>query len=218
MPLNEQKGNMYEWVTHTWNIIKGACPHDCTYCYMKRFPQKPLYFDKKELKTNFGYGKTVFVGSSCDCFAESVPDEWIEEMFDLINGFNDNKYLFQSKNPDRMSRFEDMMPVRTIVATTLETNRNYPDISKAPSPEERYKAIREIPRKITVTIEPVMDFDSEVLLSWLKDIKPLFVSIGANSRNDVKLPEPSTEKLRDFIKELSRFTTIKEKRNLARLY
>ena len=30
--LNRQKGNMYPWITHTWNPIKGKCPHDCTYC------------------------------------------------------------------------------------------------------------------------------------------------------------------------------------------
>jgi len=31
MGLNESKGNMYEFVTHTWNAIKGECKHDCTY-------------------------------------------------------------------------------------------------------------------------------------------------------------------------------------------
>lgn len=28
MGLNISKGNMYEFVTHTWNIIKGKCYHD----------------------------------------------------------------------------------------------------------------------------------------------------------------------------------------------
>jgi DNA repair photolyase len=35
MPLNPSKGNMYPFVTHTWNPIRGKCPHDCSYCYMK---------------------------------------------------------------------------------------------------------------------------------------------------------------------------------------
>ena len=30
--LNKQKGNMYSFVTHTWNPIKGKCSHDCSYC------------------------------------------------------------------------------------------------------------------------------------------------------------------------------------------
>lgn len=32
MPLNKAKGNMYEWVTHTWNPLAGECSHGCSYC------------------------------------------------------------------------------------------------------------------------------------------------------------------------------------------
>ena len=32
MGLNKSKGNMYEFTTHTYNTIKGKCPHDCGYC------------------------------------------------------------------------------------------------------------------------------------------------------------------------------------------
>ena len=64
--LNESKGNMYSFVNKTWNVIKGKCPHDCKYCYMKRFPQKDVRLDKKELKTDLGENNFIFVGSSCD--------------------------------------------------------------------------------------------------------------------------------------------------------
>jgi len=37
MGLNKSSGNMYEFITHTWNTVKGACEHDCSYCYMKRW-------------------------------------------------------------------------------------------------------------------------------------------------------------------------------------
>ncbi len=37
MPLNETKGNMYGFVTHTWNPVKGICPHNCSYCYMRKW-------------------------------------------------------------------------------------------------------------------------------------------------------------------------------------
>jgi len=42
MGLNISKGNMYGFMTHTFNIIKGRCSHDCVYCYMKQF--KLIYF------------------------------------------------------------------------------------------------------------------------------------------------------------------------------
>lgn len=45
---------MYGFVTHTWNIVKGKCKHDCCYCYMKRFPLPELHLDDKELKTDLG--------------------------------------------------------------------------------------------------------------------------------------------------------------------
>ena len=53
MPLNKSTGNMYDFITHTWNTIKGECPHECSYCYMSRWgKQPPLHFDEKELKTD----------------------------------------------------------------------------------------------------------------------------------------------------------------------
>ena len=51
MGLNKQKGNMYAFVTHTWNPIRGKCPHDCSYCYMKVYPQSDLRFVEKEMET-----------------------------------------------------------------------------------------------------------------------------------------------------------------------
>ncbi len=77
MSLNKSKGNMYPWVSHTWNPIKGKCPHDCLYCFMKSYPQPELHFDEKELKTNLGSGNFIFVGSSCDMWARIVPIDWI---------------------------------------------------------------------------------------------------------------------------------------------
>lgn len=73
MGLNTSKGNMYEFITHTWNTIKGECYHDCSYCYMKRFGKlNKVRFDAKELKTDLGTGNFIFVGSSCDMFAENI--------------------------------------------------------------------------------------------------------------------------------------------------
>lgn len=61
--LRPTKGNMYDFITHTWNPIKGECPHGCTYCYMKRWgAQKPLHLDEKEMRTGLGSGNYIFVG------------------------------------------------------------------------------------------------------------------------------------------------------------
>lgn len=62
MALTKSRGNMYPFVTHTWNAIKGICFHDCPYCYMKKFDGLlPIRFDPKELEVNLGNGNFIFV-------------------------------------------------------------------------------------------------------------------------------------------------------------
>jgi len=99
---------------------------------------------------------------------------------------------------------------------TLETNRNTP-CSKAPSPTLRYYAFTKLKgfEKI-VSIEPILDFDLDVFVTWIKHINPKFVSIGADSKGH-NLPEPSKEKIEALIKELKKFTNVKLKNNLKRL-
>ncbi len=214
--INKQKGNMYPWVTHTWNISKGKCPHDCSYCYMKRYPQPELHFDKKGLKTNLGDGKFIFVGSSCDAFAEAIPDNWIDQMLEHCRLYPSNRYLFQSKNPMRFALWIGEFPRSTIIGTTIESNYNLLGVSKAPIVYERYEAIRQIGMPKMVSIEPIMDFDLEAMVSWMREINPEFISIGADSGNN-HLPEPSPEKVKALIEALKEITTVKVKSNLGRL-
>lgn len=187
MPLNESKGNMYSWVTHTWNTIKGQCYHDCTYCYMKRWGQlKPVRFDEKELKTDLGTGNFIFVGSSCDMFAQDIPEEWIKKTLEHCSKF-DNTYLFQTKNPKNIRR---VLPVKSRVCVTIETNRHYPEIMKnSPEPFQRLCESKLIRQPLYITIEPIMDFDTDVFIDWIKALSTEQVNIGADSGNN-HLPEP----------------------------
>lgn len=223
MGLNKAKGNMYGFVTHTWNVIKGECPHDCEYCYMKRWgPQKEIRFDEKEMNTDLGKDNTIFVGSSCDMWAKDIPDEWIERIMNKIHRTGqDNNYLFQSKNPGRFNDFWEKMCINDRVCTTIETNRNYSKMGKnAPEPLERAAALASIhPLTIKmITIEPIMDFDLWDMLGLIKMVRPHQVNIGANSRRDIKLAEPSADKVERLIEELRRITKVHLKPNLKRLH
>lgn len=214
--LNKQKGNMYGFVTHTFNVIKGKCPHNCEYCYMNVFPQKEIRFDEKELKTDLGKGNYIFVGSSCDMFAEEILNQDILKVLDYCRNYNENIYLFQTKNPKRFNDFKSFFPKNTILATTIETNRdgfNY----EAPSILERFMALCLVSDyKLMITIEPIMDFDLEDLIESIKVIKPIQVNIGADSKGH-NLPEPNREKVLALIKELEKFTKVFQKDNLKRL-
>jgi len=218
MGLNESKGNMYDFVTHTWNAIKGECPHDCSYCYMKKWGNlNTVRFDDSELKTDLGKGNFIFVGSSCDIFAHDVPYEWIIKTLGYLKNF-DNKYLFQSKNPDHFDAVAIHGPSKYVLCTTIETNRVYPDIMcKAPDPIERALSFGSIPIKEKyITIEPIMSFDMYSLVELIRHCKPIQVNIGADSgRNG--LPEPSKEEILYLIMELEYFTLVKQKDNLKRL-
>lgn len=221
MGLNKTKGNMYPWITHTVNFIKGKCPHDCSYCYMKEYKLNPFHFADSELKTHLGSNNIIFVGSSCDMFADSISDSWIQRVFHYLVRYPDNTYLFQSKNPKRFNDFTGYLN-HTIWGTTIETNRDYNfgeeyHISNAPSPIDRFKYFDsvDVVNKM-ISIEPIMDFDLSILVSWIKTIKPDFVSIGADSKGH-KLPEPDRDKTLMLIDELKDFTDVKVKSNLIRL-
>lgn len=215
--LNKQKGNMYGFITHTWNPIKGECKHNCTYCYMKIWKQKPIHLVEKELKDNLGQDNFIFLGSSTDMFAEDVPKEWISKVLAQCRNYEGNTYLFQSKNPSRFWKFEREYPKNSIFGTTLETNRDMQDISKAQSAKARVSNMQErFMEKKMVTIEPILDFDLEEFVDMIKKINPDWVNIGADSKNH-NLPEPNKEKVIRLIEELKKFTHIKKKHNLERL-
>ena len=216
--VKNKKSNMYQFIDATWNTIKGECYHDCNYCYMKRWGKlKPVRLDEKELKTDLGIGNFVFVGSSCDMWAQNIPDEWINKTLDICDRYNQNSYLFQTKNPVNIVGFE--LPKNSVVCTTIESDSYYPEIMRnSPEPMQRSIAMQELSRfyDTYVTIEPIIDFNLEHFVKMIKRCNPKQVNIGADSgRNG--LPEPSKEKVLQLVDELQKFTTIHNKTNLKRI-
>lgn len=215
MGLNNSIGNMYKFISHTWNTVKGECPHNCSYCFCKRWGvQSQIHFDEKELKTDLGCGNFIFVGSSNDMFAKNINKGWVKKTLEHCRKFN-NSYLFQSKNTAGFYSYFNELPQKTVLCTTIETNRFYKDIMyNAPQPSERvmyFKSIKSY--KKFVTIEPIMDFDLQEMVDYIRVCEPEQVNIGADSGNN-KLPEPSAEKVLQLIEELQKFTVIHKKNNL----
>ena len=212
---------MYTFVTHTWNTVKGECPHKCSYCYMQRFGQRPpVRFDLSELRTNLGQGNYIFVGSSNDLFASDIPEEWIRKTLDHCFRY-DNKYMFQTKNPSRFLEFiqSPVISQQVQVCTTIETNRWYEGIMKnCPPPQERAAAMETASKSVQtlVTIEPILDFDLAEMVSLIRQCNPVQVNIGADSGHN-NLPEPDAGKITALINELKQFTVIDQKRNLYRI-
>ena len=176
-------------------------------------------FHKNSIKSIFLKLK-IYLGEgnfSTDEWAANVPSEWIEQVLDYCDGF-DNRYLFQSKNPARFLEYLDHPVMRqSVLCTTIETNRFYPDIMRnAPLPRERAVAMREIANygiPTYVTCEPLMQFDLAGLVELVGMCSPQQVNIGRNSRYDITLPEPTANEVKMLKAELEKFTKVEVKAN-----
>jgi DNA repair photolyase len=181
---------------------------------------KEVRLDEKEFKTDLGEDNFIFVGSGCDIFAEDISREWIIKIL-LYCRRSDNKYLFQTKNPERLidQIIVGGLPKKSVLCTTIESNREYPEISgMCPSILNRAVSMNQASQviKTYVTIEPIMDFDIDEMATLIHDCNPEQVNIGADSGGH-KLPEPSKEKIMELISELETFTKVNQKKNLSRL-
>ena len=209
---------MYEFIKDTVNPLAGRCPHDCSYCYVKdlkkRFPairekySGELRLCEKTMKKNLGNGKTLFVCSCNDLFAEDVNSHHLFAILRWLKEY-DNTYYFQTKNPGRLSRLIPNLPEKKILCVTLESDRmmNVPTYILADMADACH---------LQITIEPIREFDLEAFCSILRFIKPAQVNIGANT-SKIKLIEPSPEKVHSLISELEKFTKVHLKDNLKRL-
>ena len=226
------KNRMYE-DTKTWNPFKG-CLFDCVYC-RPSFQQQakrqknnctdcynyvPHYHPERLNK--IPSASIIFVcGNSDVSFCRKA---YMLEIIEAIKKQNKRRieaikkqykripkkktYFFQSKRPKYFEPFLSELPANAIILTTLETNRDegYRQISKAPLPTVRYEQFKNLdyPRKV-VTIEPVLDFDLDVFVDWIKTINPEYVWLGYNSKPEqVQMPEPDEEKMVRFIAEIEK--------------
>ena len=200
----------------TWNPFKG-CLFDCVYCkpsfQLQAKRQKQNCMDcynytpheHPERLDHIPSAGTIFTCGNAD-ISFSHPD-YTRRIIDAVKVHNrrcpEKTYYFQSKRPAYFERFLGEFPAKVILLTTLETNRDdgYREFSKAPVPTERFRQFLglDFPRKV-ITIEPLMDFDPETFLSWVKVIAPEYVWIGFNSRpKQVRIPEPSKAKVSEFL-------------------
>ncbi len=209
---------MYEFVTHTWNPVRGKCQYNCSYCYVGKWKseQNPLHFDERYLQDDLGKGKFIFICSGCDLFYPEVPREWIQQIWEHTQKYPKNQYLWHTKNPWSLASLIEPQK-RDVACVTIESNRSYPSISKAPFPIERIKWLKEWEGPRMITIEPIMDFDIDIFSGMILSANPIQVNIGADSgRNN--LPEPSAEKITELINHLEKYNLkVHQKKNLTRL-
>lgn len=210
------KNNMYKLSVSQWNPFAG-CKHECSYCkssfqrQLKRWAKKncprcyaftphthPERLDQSLPRTK--YMQFIFTCSSGDIAFCST--EYLEEIITRIRSQPDRTFLVQSKDPGTFDRV--VFPKNVVLGTTLETNKDglCEGISKAPKPTQRYKDILDVKHHLKmVTIEPVIDFDLNVMINWIENINSSMVWLGYDSGKN-RLPEPKLEKVMSLNWEL----------------
>lgn len=223
MPITKAAGNMYDWITHTHSHLRGACPHACPYCYVQtidhRFKsthhQGPVRLEARELKVNYGTGKTIFIEHTNDLFANKMPYTLIRVILHHTCLYPENTYVFQTKNPLGMLHLIPQMPPKNIVGVTIESDITH--VGTTPHPIKRMLAFNRNVGPSFITIEPVLKF-SPVFAAAIIGLRPDFINIGADSKATPGLPEPTPDELRGLLSALqSSGIQIRTKRNLARL-
>ena len=196
------------------------------YKYNKTIKDKIRLRDDS-FRDDFKTGNFIFVGSGIDIFADEIPHIWIKKIMDYCAQDNidlfgtRNRFFYQTKNPQRLLQFIDHPVLQSsVVCTTIESNRYYPSImNNAPKVEERAKAMSEIANRdiqTYLTIEPIMAFDENELVNLIKMCKPVQVNIGANTNENIRLPEPTPKEVASLIVRIKNDYKVEIKRNLNR--
>ena len=155
-------------------------------------------------------------------FADDIPSQWITRVLDYCKQQHDagrkNAFLLQSKNPKRFLEFiNHPIAKRCVFATTIESNRFYPEImGNAPKIEERVEAMEELANRgftTMVTAEPLLSFDLDKMIENIQRCHPKKLNIGRNSSERITLPEPSKEEVKQLIDGLVDTSKIEIKKN-----
>jgi len=219
------RGYMYRDCVLQWNVFVG-CRFDCIYCVksfklqMKRLKRvcsrcynyEPHFHPERLNRSLPRTSGDEFIWACSSGDITFAKPEWMHKILEVIRRYPDRTFLLQTKNPIVFKYYEPY-PANVVLDTTIETNRDdlYWGISKAPLPSERFKDFLTVehPRKF-VTIEPVLEFDLEELVRWIRRISPERVYLGYDSKN-CNLPEPELQKVLELERQLKAFTKVKRK-------
>ena len=120
-----------EWTDSSWNPVTGCTKVSpgCAHCYAEaitlRFrrgrPFLPgiaeitLHPDRLSLPLSWREPRRVFVNSMSDLFHEEVPDEFIIQVFEVMEEAQHHTFQILTKRHDRIAEMAPMLPWPTNV-------------------------------------------------------------------------------------------------------
>ena len=214
---------MYEGI---WTLSlfggQGSCGW-CPWCFKGRFnTQSKHHFIEEDfnIDLNLGEPKTIFICEGTDICSSVLKDEDIRRILDHCHQYPRHTFWVQSKNPERLLRFNDHgIWEHAYIGTTLESDLELGSqyMGFAPSRTDRAKAMPAIAAsgiKTYTTLEPLMKFSSAGnFAAMVKQCNPEFVFIGRESLRRVKVPEPFRYEVFALRAEIEKFTRVIMKEN-----
>jgi protein gp37 len=232
---------MFEFVTKIWNPVVGCkhnCKYcwarklaetKLANCWPYNLPllgsqcanglQEPgrpyrfygCWLNEQRFKQRFGEGDFVFVSDMGDLFGEWVPAGYIERVCAAMRSSPLAQFLLMTKNPKRYYFEIQHIPWNCVLGVTVESNRDYPDVSRAPDQSERLRRLWQLKWdanvsgrfKRFISVEPIMDFDLKPFADKLIDLEPWAVAIGFDNYK-CGLVEPTLEKTMQLIDRLEK--------------
>jgi protein gp37 len=131
-----------EWTDATWNPVTGCdqLSPGCDHCYAKTFAERfrdvpghpfeqgfdlKLWPERLKLPLGWRRPRMIFVNSMSDLFHESIPDEFIQSVFETMMSADWHTFQVLTKRPRRMARMADVLPWPKNVwaGTSIELDR-----------------------------------------------------------------------------------------------
>ncbi len=117
-----------EWTESTWNPVRGCTKVSpgCAHCYAETFSERfrgvsghafeqgfdlRLVPEALALPRTWRRGRLVFVNSMSDLFHESVPDDYIRQVFEVMRQTPRHTYQVLTKRAERMAEIAHALAV-----------------------------------------------------------------------------------------------------------
>ncbi len=116
-----------EWTEATWNPVTGCdkVSPGCKNCYAARMALRLRAMGQRNYRNGFEVtlqpqtlslpltwkrGRKIFVNSMSDLFHESVPAEYIQQVFAVMNQTPHHTFQILTKRPQRLLELDSMLP------------------------------------------------------------------------------------------------------------
>lgn len=116
-----------EWTEATWNPVTGCdqISPGCAHCYAKTFAERwrgvaghpyeqgfdlRMWPERLSQPERWRRPRMIFVNSMSDLFHERIPDDFIEQVFNVMQDADRHTFQILTKRPERLSELAASLP------------------------------------------------------------------------------------------------------------